>query len=147
MAQDERNRAIAVSLGPAAQSLLHVPTLAHNTVASRYQTASVSQMHMGGGSGQSRVAGSMQNQPVPMPVPGVRTNTHAEIVQAADGTLYARGMGGAMVPVPTPAEDALAGTSTIMPDDSASQIDGRAGRVTYHTAGSRLQSERGQGFW
>ncbi|KAI1618265.1 hypothetical protein EDD36DRAFT_26111 [Exophiala viscosa] len=144
---EERNRAITASLGPAAQSRLHVPTLMPNTVASRYPTASVSQMHMGGASGHSRVAGTMQNQPVPMPVPGVRMNTHAEIVQAADGTLYARGMGGAMVPVPTPAEDALAGTSTIMPDDSASQIDGRAGRVTYHTAGSRLHSDRGQGFW
>ncbi|KAK4934533.1 hypothetical protein LTR10_024233 [Elasticomyces elasticus] len=140
---EERNRAIAASLGPAAQSLLHVPTLVPNTIASRYQPASVSHMH----GSQSRVAGSMQNQPIPMPVPGVRMNTHAEIVQAADGTLYARGMGGAMVPVPTTAEDALAGSSTIMPDDSASQIDGRAGRVTYHTAGSRLHADRGQGFW
>lgn len=143
VAQNERNRAIVASLGPAAQSLLQVPTLVHNAAPG----GPVSQLHLGTGGGHSRVAGSA-NQPHPVPFqlpPGVRARTQAEVLQFPDGSLFARSLGGAKVPVPT--EELLAGSSTIMPDDSASQIDGRAGNVTYHTAGSRLHADRGQGFW
>jgi hypothetical protein len=140
----ERRRHLALSLGPAGQTVLQVP-VAPKTL--RTVAPSMSRYH----SGES--ASHFTATAVPAPIPGVRMNTTAEIVQNPDGSRYALGMGGARIPL---ADDDVVpprdGHASLMPDDSASQIGGVGPRPQpqpspFQPPWLRMSGPKATGFW
>lgn len=140
----ERARTLQASLGPKAKTVLQIPTLITSPSANRqHHTAGVSVIHKQ----QSGAGAASRLTAMNMPVHGVRMNTVAEIVEAPDGTRYARGMGGAKIPV---AQELGWTSDTVEPDDSASQVGGPGLMGGTHVASplsGTKNSNRRVGFW
>ncbi|KIX01571.1 uncharacterized protein Z518_09297 [Rhinocladiella mackenziei CBS 650.93] len=134
MEEEERRRNLEASLGPAGKTVLQAPTLLHS--------GSVSRLHPPASPSHALARANSRLTSANIPVHGVRMNTVAEIVQAPDGSRYARGIGGARVPV---AEEVLSSSRTVAPEDSASQVGG-PGRTSFYSSWSQGPN-RGAGFW
>ncbi|KAJ9615735.1 hypothetical protein H2200_001812 [Cladophialophora chaetospira] len=129
--EQARQAKLIADLGPRARTMAP-PSAAmiqgSNTGVGRMQTMSGSTM-----------GGETVMQP--LPVPGVRMNTEAEIMVDEAGQ-YLYGMGGSRVPLPeTPEQEVLNSIASVLPDDSASN----AGKDIRYVGGA--YGERGSAFW
>lgn len=155
---EQKRRQLEASLGPQGKSILQTSTRIGVAPVSRVHHGSlVSSRPLNGGAGTGAGVGSGGlggtgggggggGSPVATtarpPVHGVRMNTLAEVYEdPEDGSHYMLGMGGARIPVagvPQPS------ASTVLPDDSASQVGGRPpGFVTPWSN----DAARDEGFW
>ncbi|EXJ78294.1 hypothetical protein A1O3_09455 [Capronia epimyces CBS 606.96] len=141
--EEQRRRQLQESLGPKGKSILQAPTRIGVASVSRFHPGSLVNNHLSTGAGGGTGGGGSSTHIAPTvkpPVHGVRMNTIAEVFEDSDGR-YMLGMGGARIPV---AGEPQPSSSTVMPDDSASQVGGRP--PAFYTTWS-TDSHRGDGFW
>lgn len=86
------------------------------------------------------------------PVPGTRYGTLAEVYEDEHG-MFAKGFGGARVPLGDYSVLGAISEAPLEPDDSASQIGrvkrggGYVGSVAAARRGAGIHSDKGPGFW
>ncbi|EXJ88378.1 hypothetical protein A1O1_05308 [Capronia coronata CBS 617.96] len=142
--EERRRKQLEASLGPKGKSILHAPTRIGVPPVSRLHHPNPASHMSGAGAGAGGGGFGSASQiatTIKPPVHGVRLNTVAEVFEDVDGSRYMLGMGGARIPV---AEEALPSASTVMPDDSASQVGGR--QAKFYAPWS-AESPRIDGFW
>ncbi|KIW19969.1 hypothetical protein PV08_00544 [Exophiala spinifera] len=144
----QREQDIVATMGPAGPSIVGLGHRgAQSTRTAVVPTTLRGHTHGGRGSAVSPAHTGAGSRVWEEPVYGIRANEVAQVFIRPDGSKYRLGMGGAEVPVVEDAEEEF-GTSTVVPDDSASRADTRRpGLGGGPSVGTRLVAIRERGFW